>query len=281
MLTLSDTAFPVLKSAKAVSSDRVELVFDEDVFADPEAFYPCTAVVDANVLTVFPNREIKPGSSVQLEGTVRDGAGNSTTFSVCIWGYNRVPAIMRINEFTTKGTKTQPDRTELRVMGSGNLAGMALYDGIPGNYRAVCIMPDADVSSGDFVVVWWCEALPSGVRFRDGRVVNLCASGGLSENNGVLSLSVSPEQGAEVQDTVVYSARESAQFEGYGTREVYERVITARERGWWASESVYSAWSSSTRSMALDPDGRWYTTVQGGSSFGSENTSAEYLGPNQ
>lgn len=281
ILTLTDSAFPVLRSVQAVSRDSVELEFDEDVFADPDAFYPCSSSISGRILTLYPPQEIKPGSSVRLDGTVRDGAGNSTTFSVTVWGYNQDPAVMRINEFTTKGTRTQPDRTELEVLRGGNLAGMTLFDGIPGNFRSVCILPDEDVGTGDYVVVWWCDELPSGVKFHDGRVVNVCAGGGLSENNGVLCLAVSPAQGAGVQDTVVYSAGESAQFEGFGTKEVFERVTKAREEGLWDGESVYSAWSTSTRSMALGSDGRWYTTVQGGASFGSANTAEEYIGVKQ
>jgi len=278
ILTLSDTAFPVLKSVQAVSADSVELEFDEPVFADPDSFYPCSSCINGNILTLYPREEIRPGYSVRLEGTVRDGAGNSTTFSVQVWGYNAHPAVMRINEFTTRGTRTQPDRTELEVLHGGNIAGMTLYDGIPGNFRAMCILPDEDVRTSDFVVVWWCDALPAGVKQHGVGVVNVCAGGGLSENNGVLCLSVSPAQGAEVQDTVVYSTGESAQFEGYGTREVLERVIRAREENWWDGESVYSGWSASTRSMALGSDGRWYTTVQGGASFGSANNAEEYTG---
>lgn len=278
MLTLTDTAFPVLMSAQAVDTDRVELVFDENVFADENAFYPCLLEINSNVLTLYPPAGIKAGDSVRLDGTVRDGAGNSATFSIEVWGYNPDPAVMRINEFTTKGTRTRPDRTELKVLCGGNLAGMALYDGIPGDYRTLCVLPDEEVGAGDFVVVWWCEALPSGVRQHGDGVVNVCAGGGLSENNGILSLSVSPAQGADVQDVVVWSSGESVQYGGFGTKEVLERVEKARSMFWWDGEPVYSAWSASTRSMALGPEGRWYTTVQGGSSFGSENTSEEYLG---
>ena len=281
MLTLADTAFPVLMSAEAVASDRVELVFDENIFADDYAFYPCRCEINSNVLTLYPPSKIKAGESVRLEGTVRDVAGNSATFSIEIWGYNPDPAVVRINEFTTKGTKTQPDRTELRVQGGGNLAGMAVYDGIPGDFRTMCILPDENVGAGDFVVIWWCEALPAGVDRHSGRVVNICAGGGLSENNGVLSVSVSPAQGADVQDVVVYSSGESVQYEGFGTKEVLERVVKASSMFWWDGEPVYSGWSASTRSMALGQDGRWYTTVQGGSSFGGENMSGEYLGSAQ
>lgn len=281
MITLSDSAYPMLICAEAVDTDRVELVFDENVFADDNAFYPCRSEIKANVLTLFPPFGINAGESVRLEGTVSDAAGNSATFSLEVWGYNPCPAVMKINEFTTKGTKTQPDRTELRVLRSGSLAGMAVYDGIPGDFRTVCILPDENVGAGDYVVIWWCEALPAGVGLHTSGVVNVCAGGGLSENNGVLSVSVSPAQGADVQDVVVYSSGESVLFEGFGTKEVLQRVEKARAMLWWEGEPVYSGWSASTRSMALGQDGRWYTTVQGGSTFGAENTGGEYIGGGQ
>ena len=273
MLTLKDTSPPMLLSAQAKDERTAYIVFDEDVFALETSFEGMDVYSQGSVLYVDPGYLIDAGSSSEICGSVRDSVGNTTTFRVQIWGINPTPARLRINEFTTKGSKTQPDRTELKVTKAGNIAGMVLYDGIPGDYRTRFIFPSADVARGDFITVWWCDELPSGVKAKDG---NYVAGGGLSENNGVLCLGISPAQGAAVMDCVVWSSGESSQYEGYGTKEVLDRVNVALDNMWWAGDPVYSGWSTSTRSMALNPDGDWYTTVQGGLSFGEENLSGAY-----
>jgi hypothetical protein len=276
MLTLKDSSPPVLLSAQAKDDRTAFLVFDEDVFALESSFGDMNVYSQGNVLYVDSGKLIDAGSSSEICGSVRDACGNTTTFKVIVWGVNPSPAQLKINEFTTKGSKTQPDRTELKVVRAGNIAGMVLYDGIPGDFRTRFIFPSAEVATGSFVTVWWCDELPSGVKARDGKNLNFAAGGGLSENNGVMCLGTSPAQGAAVQDCVIWSSGESSQYEGYGTKEVLDRVNVALEKMWWSGPPVYSGWSTSTRSMALDSNGNWYTTVQGGLSFGEENLAEPY-----
>lgn len=276
MFTLGDSRAPVLVSVQAPDEKTAVLVFDEDVFALEGSFAGMEVRQEGNVLYVDPGRRIDAGTSIEICGSVRDICGNSATFRVVVWGVNPCPAVMRINEFTTKGTRTQPDRTELRVLRPGNTAGLVLYDGIPGDFRSMIVLPSYDVSAGSFITVWWCEELPAAVKVRDGNNINLAAGGGLSENNGIMCLATSPAQGAAVTDCVVWSSGESSQYGGYGTKEVQERVSVALENLWWAGEPVSSLRSTSTRSMALDANGVWYTTVQGGLSFGEENLAEPY-----
>jgi len=276
IFTLNDSRAPVLVSVQALDEETAVLVFDEDVFALDGSFAGMAVRSDGSVLYVDCGRRIEAGTEMQICGSVRDVCGNSVTFRVSVWGVNPCPALLRINEFTTKGTKTQPDRTELKVLRPGNTAGIVLYDGIPGDYRSVIVLPSYDVTAESFITVWWCEDLPSGVKVRDGNNINLAAGGGLSENNGIMCMSTSPAQGAAVTDCVVWSSGESSQYGGYGTKEVQERVNVALENMWWSGEPVFSLWSTSTRSMALDANGVWYTTIQGGLSFGEENLSEPY-----
>ena len=276
MFSLKDSRAPVLVSVQTVDEKTAVLVFDEDVFALEGSFDGMEAYTAGNVLYVDSGRRIDPGTSMQISGSVRDVCGNSVTFRVVVWGENPCPAVLRINEFTTKGSKTQPDRTELKVVRAGNTAGLVLYDGIPGDYRSMIVLPAYEVSAGSFITVWWCDSLPAGVGVRDGNSLNFAAGGGLSENNGIMCLSTSPAQGAAVTDCVVWSSGESSQYGGYGTKEVQERVNVALENMWWSGDPVLSLRSTSTRSMALDANGVWYTTVQGGLSFGEENMSEAF-----
>ena len=276
MFTLKDSRAPVLVSVQTLDENTAVLVFDEDVFALEGSFAGMEVRPDGNVLYVDSGRKIEAGTSVTICGSVRDICGNSVTFRVLVWGVNPCPAVLKINEFTTKGSKTQPDRTELKVVRSGNTAGIVLYDGIPGDYRSMIVLPSYEVSGESFITVWWCDDLPSGVIVRDGNNINLAAGGGLSENNGIMCLATSPAQGAAVTDCVVWTSGESSQYGGFGTKEVLDRVNTALENMWWSGEPVLSLWSTSTRSMALDANGTWYTTVQGGLSFGAANLSEAY-----
>jgi hypothetical protein len=276
MLTLKDTSPPVLLSAQAKDEKTACLIFDEDVFALETSFEGMAVYSQGNTLYVDSGQPLDAGSSAEICGSVRDIYGNTTTFKVLVWGINPDPAQLRINEFTTKGSRTQPDRTELKVLRAGNIAGLVLYDGIPGDFRSRFIFPSEEVSAGSFVTVWWCDELPSGVKAKEGKKLNYASGGGLSENNGVLCLGLSPAQGAAVMDCVIWSSGESSQYEGYGTKEVLDRVNVALENLWWEGPPVYSGWSTSTRSMALDSSGVWYTTVQGGLSFGEENLSEAY-----
>ena len=278
MFTLKDCVPPSLISAAALDEYTAAFVFDEEVFPLEGSFTGGSPASGGLSVRIALDSKLAAGNSARIGGTVYDSFGNTTTFEVTVWGLNGNPAVLRINEFTTKGSRNQPDRTELKVMRPGSTAGLVLYDGIPGSYRAFVVLPHYEVQSTSFITVWWCDALPAGVKEREGANINIAAGGGLSENNGIMCLASSPVQGAAVTDCVVWSSKESAQYEGYGTKEVWERVTAASESGWWAGEAVYSGWSTSTRAMALGADGRWYTTVQGGLTFGSENTAAAYKG---
>lgn len=276
MLSLKDSSPPVLLSIQAEDERTACLQFDEDIFALEGSFPGMETVSKGNALYVDFGKEIDAGSKVEICGSVRDNCGNSVTFKVQVWGFNPTPAKLKINEFTTRGSKTQPDRTELKVVRPGNIAGMVLYDGIPGNFRSMYIFPSYNAGTGSFVTVWWCDELPSGVKTQEANNLNFAAGGGLSENNGIMCLSVSPAQGAAVSDCVIWSSGESSQFGGYGTKEVQDRVLFALEKMWWAGDPIFCGWSTSTRSMALNSSGLWYTTVQGGLTFGGENTAAAF-----
>ena len=276
MLTLKDSSPPVLLSVQTEDERTACLQFNEDIFALENSFSGMETVSKGNALYVDFGKEVDAGCKVEICGTVRDNCGNTATFKVQMWGFNPVPAKLRINEFTSRGSKTQPDRTELKVIKPGNIAGMVLYDGIPGDFRSMYIFPSYSVEAGSFITVWWCDELPTGVKTQETNNLNFAAGGGLSENNGIMCLSVSPAQGAAVSDCVIWSSGESSQFGGYGTKEVQDRVLYALEKMWWTGDPIFCGWSTSTRSMALNSSGFWYTTVQGGLTFGKVNTSEAF-----
>ena len=282
ILGAADNVSPALVSVQSVSGSTVRLEFSEPVRVYGNSFEPLTARSDGKFVYVGLNASLSPGTRSDVRGRVKDYSGNTTGFTIQVWGYNPdLPEIL-INEFTTKGTAKSPDRTELRVTGSGNINGMTLYNGVPDNFDSYVVFGDNDVKSGDMIVVWWTEELPVLVPAEG--VVNICAgcTEGLPSNNGAIVLCGSPAMGADVLDAVVYS-NYSASYDGYGTRSAKERAMWVIESGAWKGDPLDSTASTATRSMSRLVDGRdsdsasdWIITVTGGSTFGAANSSEAY-----
>ena len=282
ILSGTDIVSPSLVSVQSVSSSIIRLEFSEPVRVYGTSFEPLGAREDGKFIYVSLNTTLKPGTQSDIHGRVRDYSGNTTGFTIQVWGYNPdLPEIL-INEFTTKGTAKSPDRTELRVMGSGNINGMTLYNGVPDNFDSYVVFGDMDVRAGDMIVVWWTEELPDHVAAEGG--IDICAESGegLPSNNGAIVLCGTPALGADVLDAVVYS-NFSASYDGYGTRSAMERALWVIDSGAWEGDPLDSTSSTATRSMGRLPDGRdsdcstdWIVTVTGGSTFGAPNSSEAY-----
>ena len=277
----ADCTSPELVSVQPESGNVVRLVFSEPVKLYGDSMGTCQARAEGKNVYVMLGSSLSPGMKASLEGRVKDLSGNSTGFSVEVWGYN--PAVPRIliNEFTTKGTAKSPDRTELIVLGEGNVNGLALYAGTPGDYDARFVFGDIAVHEGDFITVWWTEALPEGAKTGS---LDFCAGceDGLSSNNGTLVLCSSPALGARVLDAVVYS-NFTASHDGFGTKTAQERARWVLEAGSWNGEAADSSTSTSTRSVSRnrfsydsDSCADWFVTVTGGATFGGPNDSDAY-----
>ena len=75
----------------------------------------------------------------------------------------------------------------------------------------------------------------------------------------------------------------STQYDGFGTKAVYERVKTALDNNWWSGEAINTSNTTSTRSICrrldiedTDTSFEWFITVTSGLTFGSENNKEEY-----
>jgi len=278
----SDSVSPSLVSVQSVTSSVIRLEFSEPVRIYGTSFEPLGAREDGKFVYVSLDASLKPGTRSYVHGRVKDYSGNTTGFTIQVWGFNPdLPEIV-INEFTTKGTAKSPDRTELLVKSSGNINGMTLYNGVPDNFDSYVVFGDIDVRSGDMIVVWWTEELPDRVAVEG--VIDICAKSGegLPSNNGAIVLCGTPALGADVLDAVVYS-NFSASYEGYGTRSAMERATWVIGSGAWKGDPLDSTSSTATRSMSRLPDGRdsdgsadWIVTVTGGSTFGAANSSEAY-----
>ena len=283
----SDSVSPSLVSVQSVTSSVIRLEFSEPVRIYGTSFEPLGAREDGKFVYVSLDASLKPGTRSYVHGRVKDYSGNTTGFTIQVWGYNPDLPQVLINEFTTKGTAKSPDRTELRILSSGNINGMTLYNGVPSDFDALVVFGDIDVRADDMVVVWWTEDISVPEVQEDmtgGRVFNICAQSteALPSNNGALVLCGSPALGADVLDAVVYS-NFSASYGGYGTRSAQERAKWVTGSGAWSGDPLDSTTSTATRSMGRLPDADdsdsakdWIVTVTGGATFGVRNSTEAF-----
>ena len=276
-----DNKPPVLLTVNSIASSIVRLDFDEQVKVYGKSFSPLVARADGKSVYVTLNSSLKGGSQAQLTGRVQDYYGNTTGLEVNVWGYNPNLPKLVINEFTTKGTDDNPDRVELFALTSGNLAGVALYSGIPDNYDAMYVFQDIDISAGDHVTVAFVDEDDE----QDNTKANyFCTSDKLPNDNGILVLAASPSPGAEILDVALYSKyREDAEY--FGTNTLTQRAQWARSNGTWDGPAIDSTKSTSKRSMAriLNSEDSntlsdWYiaTYPRKEDGFGKANTAEEY-----
>lgn len=242
-----DNKPPVLLSVNSVASSIIRLDFDEQVKVYGKSFNPFVARADGKSVYVTLNSTLKGGEKSSLTGRVQDLYGNTTGLEVSVWGYNpNIPKLM-INELITKGTEDNPDRVELVALSSGNLAGIALYSGVPDDYDAMYVFQDLVVQKGDFVVVAFVDEEYE-IDSTKANCFCICEKR-LANDNGLLVLASSPSPGAEILDVVIYSKYRDGE-EYFGTNTLKERVQWALENKSWSGQAVDSSRSTSKRSMA-------------------------------
>jgi hypothetical protein len=166
-----------------------------------------------------------------------------------VYGYNPdVPAIL-INELTTQGSGSHPDVVELRLTSGGNLGGLTLYAGAPGEHDGHIVFPSLELPADAYVVVHF---KPEGIPEELDETTDPAASGGLdatdsgwdfwvdggsglSGNNGAVSLYNQP--GGRLLDAVVYSNRTSdsdERYRGFGSKSALAMVDRVAADGGWA-----------------------------------------------
>ena len=211
----TDHHSPVLLETNAIDTHTVNYHFDEMVFCSTEDF-SCEGSTQEiiavhpyeDTVTITFRRPLVPGKRISVSGTVADRMGNTLSFTRGVWGCNPELPEIRINEFSTKGSASNPDRIELIALSDGNLAGLTCYIGMPQNFDTEFVFPAIDVQDGDFVVLTYAQE-PSGECLYDlyaGEV-------GIGANNGVISLCDRPE--GTIIDAVLYSNRTSESDENY------------------------------------------------------------------
>ncbi|AEC02274.1 hypothetical protein [Parasphaerochaeta coccoides] len=300
LLERTDCSPPALVSIRATGNKSIRLCFSEKVEAasarvsvEGETAGSVTQEDDFS-LVAHTSVPLIPGKQAWVSFVVEDISGNALWARVPIWGFNAHAAHLLITEFTTKGTEKQPDRVELVVLKSGDLAGITLSSGLAGRWTDRCVLPPGNVDEGTFIVVF----------FQDGNAEDIpkntliCRSQellGLPGSNGILVLTDSPSSDATIIDCVLYASHTKTAH-GFGTEEVWEQANLAIDRNAWkpvipntqevdSSWAVDSAATTSTRSLCrrdtykdTDTKNDWYVCATKKASFGSYNSREEWEG---
>ena len=303
---------PVLLDLAVSSPEVVELSFQEpaEPLVDSFVITPTIAVssIDCTdtALLIRLAGSMTAGQHYFLQGTVQDSRGNRLKFITDFFGYNDEIPILRINEFTTRGSGKHPDVVEILVVQPGDLAGLCLFEGTAKNWSDRLIFPSLRVEAGDFILVHF---KPQGSPEEVDETQSQTESGGydampeawdfwvrggdgISGNNGVLALYTHPS--GDLIDGVLYSDRTSEsdeRYRGFGSRDVMERADELGLQGGWVfagssiapEDAVNPSDSTGTRSicrdsLSTDGDSRldWHTVPTRGSTFGAVNSDDMY-----
>lgn len=305
-----DLTPPMLEEITMVGGDRLKISANEHIYLDPE----CTNISDnINILSSTDTGQsielifdCVPETGREYSGNfrIKDNSGNSLTFLARFYGYNpQLPQIL-INEFTVKGSKSNPNKIELYVVQGGNMGGLSLYNGTKHSYDYIFTFPDFLVESGEYMVIRTCsdnyptpyiemenlyvdhdKKFIEGVR--DIRVDNFK----LSSTNGTITMYSNPY--GSLLDCVIYSKNrndDEKRYRNFGLRKVMDRVDELITNKDWIVEGdlaepedvIYIEDSTSTRSINRyrfednDTKDNWYTVDTREYSFGFPNSEVFY-----
>ena len=303
---------PAFLGIDVESPEIVYILFSEnlsaetgDTFIVPEPPSYTTSTDGSQVTLTFADNLV-PGEAYKIKTTVKDSSGNTMTLIQTFYGFNPdIPKVV-INEFTTQGSSSNPDRVEIAVLSEGNTAGMVLYEGIDTDWSQRKVFPPLSVVSGDYIVVHFkstgdpgeIDELTSktesgGIRAEDDAWDFWVDGGtGLSGNNGTISLFTAPY--GSCIDGVLYSNRTSEsdeKYRGFGSTHVMDEADRLQKLSGWESAGSLTAPedginpddSTATRSMcrssgSIDTNRKsdWHIVPTSTSSFGRKNSDEVY-----
>ena len=281
-----DSSPPVFLAATMINQYNAALTFNEPIANDSvsmrcEQNTVTSTTVSDTTLTLSLSKPLKLGGLLALEGRVEDLRGNSLHFTTELWAKNTNPAHVLINEFTTKGSETNPDRVELLVTSRGNLAGLTLYAGVPEDWSDRFVFPDRWVERGTYLVVAFAEGDYSAASYPS------ALQAGLGSNNGCLSVAQSPEWESPLIDAVVWGNMSTTTFEGFGSASLLSQVNHLFGCGHWNSNeskhAIDSNAGTATRSFCRDQlvdtnkSGDWYVCATKKATFGSLNSLEKHV----
>lgn len=277
------------KSASYFSRENIDLVSVES---------------EENSIIINLKEEMIPGFEYCSEFRIEDEWGNSLSFIASYYGYNPNLPQLLINEFTVEGTTTNPDKLELYILESGNMAGITIFNGSNNNYDYKFTFPSIDVKKEDYIVIRatsddypkaYIETDDLNVEndskfiegVRDIRVNDFK----FSATNGTITLYSDPF--GKLLDAVVYSKNlndPTKNYRNFGLSVTLNRIDEVGDLGGWfgsfdlifPEDSIYVEDSTTTRSLNrldfIDTNrvNEWYTVATRESTFGFLNSKVYY-----
>ena len=223
----------------------------------------------------FPlGRTIEMGEKVTVALTYKKNSGNTTRAYFTLYGKNTRKANMLINEVSIKGTKALPDRVELLVTKSGNIAGFELTDDLD---STPLTLPFLEVERGDIIVIYWNSKANKEDYIRGNGKHTYFLSGNMT--NTLISttgaLILFDEHDGTIVDGILYSDFSSSD---YG-KEKYEKCESLLiEKNEWYGEPISSEYVTASRVLTRLKGGidtntseDFFTSQARKSSFGEEN----------
>jgi len=281
----TDCTPPTLLSITSIDRYTSIVAFDEPIAEKSvQLNIKSNSIVSSQVnkqsLTITCKNALSLAEPMFLQGRIEDIRGNSTNFSVSLWANNPTPPTILINEFTTKGNSSNPDRVELLVISRGNLGGLTLYAGTDQLYSDYFIFPEIWVEKGTYLVVAFSEET------NEKDVYQSKEKAGLSSNNGCLTLAANPQWDATILDAVLWGNHTTTTFDGFGSQSLLAQAHFIHAQNHWnsniAEDSIDSTKSTSTRSFcrsqAIDTNCSqdWYICSTRNATFGSKNSEERY-----
>lgn len=307
-----DVTPPSVTGVRAVEATRIAIQFSEQagLVANELVFEGdvCFKAIenDGNIASIVLTAPLEPGVSCKFAARARDISGNSLSFAATVLGHNpEIPDIL-INEVRTDGSGEKTDLIELYVRSSGNLAGLCLFSGVPGNHEARYEFPAIKVKAGDFIIVHCKKLGNGGENDETGDSVSVasavdchprardlyCAKPlALSKNNGCLALCASLD--GPFLDVLLYSNRRSdsdAKYGGFGATVLRTQATACAEAGAWEiqeaeitpEDCAASGKITGARSLCRKPGSNdtnsskdWQVCATGKTTFGERNSSEQ------
>ncbi len=279
---------PRLVSYTLRDNKRVELEFNETVLLS-ETLYKGVkerpGIMNSHFILEL-STPLNMGESEYFHLSAKNENGSTARISLRLIGRNTNIASVLLNEISTAGTNSSPDRIELICTKEGNTAGIILSSGYINSPGYSFILPDIEVKKNDIILIYWDKETKEEKReLSDGNTayyLNAKATKTLLSTKGIIVLE-SEYQGA-VMDAFVYTDDYSSDWEGLGSEKLYEDYKLLKESGAWSGSAADSSKITSSRVFsrlpgAVDTDSLddWFITKARTSTFGEMNIYTPYV----
>lgn len=290
IFALEDHVIPKIQEYEILDRERIRILFSEDVAVT-------TAEVDGRKARVTQEGRsrylitspclLSLSDESELFIIAEDESRNTSSFILPVSGLNdRIPDLL-INEFSSRGSDSQPERIELLVMEDGNVEGVYAADGTVENENYGFALPDLDVRRGDIIVIFW-TIKPEKEKYlnKSGTVtynVYAASHSSLADNNGLFVIYRSRTGKADVIDALLYSDFNSVTYSGYGSARVEAAAERLKNDYDWIGEAFNCRSCTTTRTINRNISGvdtnrkdDFFICETRGQSFGEYNSAGEY-----